>query len=135
MAGTGSVSMKGDELFSLPPAELACYAYAMANRQDFPYSLASPELGRPLRLAEIVFAGTKLAIERSRPKTTTDGRICPFQRYSISQNPARHSLQVGKVNRCRVNCHHFAELGCAASRATSPPLGETGERPASLLPR
>jgi hypothetical protein len=57
----------------------------MVNRQDALYSPGSPEIGRHLLAAEIIFDGTKLAIEQSRPKTTTDGRICSFQLFSISQ--------------------------------------------------
>jgi hypothetical protein len=68
-----------DEPFSLTPPDFACYAYPMVNRQDVPYSHRSPKIGRPLRLAEIIFDGTKLAIERSRPKTTTDGMNCSFR--------------------------------------------------------
>jgi hypothetical protein len=64
----------------------------MVNRQDFPCSPASPDIRRPRLGAKIIFDGTKLALEPSRPKTTTDGRICPFQLYSISQNRARRSL-------------------------------------------
>ncbi len=52
----------GDELFSLPPPDVACYAYAMVNRQDAPYSHGSPKLGRGLLSAEIIFDGTKLAL-------------------------------------------------------------------------
>jgi len=67
----------------------------MVNRQDAPYSPPrSPEIVRRLLAAEIIFDGTKLALERSRPKTTTNGINCPFQLYSISQNRARRSLQV-----------------------------------------
>jgi hypothetical protein len=53
----------------------------MVNRQDVPYSPGSPEIGRHLLLAEITFDGTKLAIEGSRPKSTTDGINCSFQFY------------------------------------------------------
>src|ERR1035437_9854736 len=77
-----------DELFSLPPPDLVCYAYAMVNRQDVPYLPGlpgSPEIGRPPLSAEIIFDGTKLAIEGSRPKTTTNGINCSFRPYSISQ--------------------------------------------------
>jgi hypothetical protein len=34
----------------------------MVNRQDDPYSLASPGFGRGLLSAEIIFDGTKLAL-------------------------------------------------------------------------
>jgi hypothetical protein len=61
----------------------------MVNRQDALYSPGSSEIGRRLLAAKIIFDGTKLALERSHPKTTTDGRICYFQLYSISQNCAR----------------------------------------------
>jgi hypothetical protein len=64
----------------------------MVNRQDFLRSPGSPEIAPPLRLTKIIFDGTKLALVRSRPKTTTDGRICPFQLNSISQNRTRRSL-------------------------------------------
>jgi hypothetical protein len=57
----------------------------MVNRQDALYSPGSPEIGRRLLAAEIIFDGTKLAIERSRPKTTTDGMICSFQLFSINR--------------------------------------------------
>jgi hypothetical protein len=60
----------------------------MVNRQDVPYSPGSPKIGRGLLPAEIIFDGTKLALELSRPKTTTDGRICAFQLYSIKPNRA-----------------------------------------------
>jgi len=63
----------GDELFSLPPADLMCYAYGMDSSQDAPYSPAAPKIGRCPLAAEIIFDGTKLALERIRPKTTTDG--------------------------------------------------------------
>ena len=78
-----------DEPFSLTPPDSACYTYAMVNRQDVPYSPGSPEIGRHLLLAEIIFDGTKLAIEGSCPKTTTDGINCHFRLYSISQNRAQ----------------------------------------------
>ena len=71
----------GDELFSLPPPDLACYAYPMVNRQDSPHSPGSPEIARHQLRAEIIFVGTKLALEPSRPKTTTHGRICSSQLY------------------------------------------------------
>ncbi len=57
----------------------------MVNRQDFPYSPGSPEIGRHLLLADMTFVGTKLAIEGSRLKTTTNGINCSFRPYSISQ--------------------------------------------------
>jgi hypothetical protein len=38
--------------------------------------------------AEIIFDGTKLPIEASRPKTTSNGINCSFQLYSITQNRA-----------------------------------------------
>ena len=85
----------GAELFSLPTADLACYAYAMVNRQDASYSPGSPEIRRRRLTANINFDGTKLAIERSRPKTTTDGRNWSSPLYpisSISRNRARRSL-------------------------------------------
>jgi hypothetical protein len=63
----------GDELFSLTPPDSACYTYPMVNRQDALYSPRSSEIGRHLLLVEIIFGGTKLAIDRSRPNTTTDG--------------------------------------------------------------
>ena len=78
-----------DELFSLTPPDSACYTYAMDNRQDAPYSPGSPKIGRGLLAAEIIFDGTKLPLERSRPKTTTDGINCDFRLYSISQNRAQ----------------------------------------------
>ena len=86
--GTGSVSMKGfgGELFSLPAPDFACYAYSMVNRQDVPCSPASPAIGRPPLAANINFDGTKLRLEGSRPKTTTNGMNCYFPLYSISQN-------------------------------------------------
>gem|GEM_PF-1338978 len=46
MAGTGSVWMKGMIYSACPPADAACYAYSMVNRQDIPYSLGSPEIRR-----------------------------------------------------------------------------------------
>ena len=61
----------------------------MVNRQDALYSPRSPEIERHLLLAEIIFDGTKLAIEGSHPKTTTDGINCDFRLYSISQNRAQ----------------------------------------------
>ncbi len=60
-------------MFSLPPPDSACYAYGMDHRQDAPYSPGSSEIGRLPLAAEIIFYGTKLALERSRPQTTTDG--------------------------------------------------------------
>src|ERR1039457_6049492 len=62
----------------MTPADLACYAYAMVNRQDASYSPGSPEIGRRQLPAEIISDGTKLPIEQSRPKTTTDGRKLLF---------------------------------------------------------
>jgi len=59
----------------------------MDNRHDAPYSPGSPELGQHYP-AKINFDGTKLRIERSRPKTTTYGMNCYFQADSISQNRA-----------------------------------------------
>jgi len=113
--------MKGMNYSSLPPPDLACYAYAMVNRQDVLYSPGSLEIGRPLRLAEIVFDGTKLAIERSRPKTTTEGMNCSFQLFSISQNGARRTLTfaVGarSIDLCRP--HERAE--------TAEPLRDVGQ--------
>src|ERR1035437_7086096 len=50
----------------------------MVNRQDAPCSPASPEIGRGAVPAEIISDGTKLPLERSRPKTTTDGMNCSF---------------------------------------------------------
>jgi hypothetical protein len=50
----------------------------MVNRQDVPYSPGSPEVGRAALAAGIIFDGTKLALERSRHKTTTEGRNCSF---------------------------------------------------------
>jgi len=82
----------GDELFSLMPADLACYAYDMDNRQDATYSPGSPEIGRRPLAAEIIFDGTKLPIESNHPKTTTGGVICSFRLCSISQNRAPRSL-------------------------------------------
>ena len=78
-----------DDLFSLTPPDLVCYAYGMDNRQDAPYSPGSAKIGRGLLAAEIIFDGTKLPLERSRPKTTTDGINCHFRLYSISQNRAQ----------------------------------------------
>jgi hypothetical protein len=57
----------------------------MVNRQDIPYSPGSPKIGRGVLPAEIIFDGTKLALEGSRPKTTTNGINCSFRPYSISQ--------------------------------------------------
>jgi hypothetical protein len=57
----------------------------MVNRQDDPCSHRSPKLGRGLLSAEIIFDGTKLALEGSRLKTTTDGMNCCFQLYSINR--------------------------------------------------
>jgi excisionase family DNA binding protein len=47
----------------------------MVNRQDIPYSLGSPEIGRAPLPAEIISDGTKLPLESIRPKTTTDGSV------------------------------------------------------------
>jgi hypothetical protein len=57
----------------------------MVNRQDIPYSHRSPKVGRGLLSAEIIFDGTKLALEGSRLKTTTNGMNCSFQLYSINR--------------------------------------------------
>ena len=88
----------GDELFSLTPADLACYTYAMVNRQDFPHLPGSPEIGRPWLLADIAFDGAKLALDRRRPEITTDGINCPFPPFSITQKGARSTLQAGELN-------------------------------------
>ena len=74
--------------FSLTPADLACYTYAMVNRQDVPHSPGSPKIRGGLLPAAMTFDGTKLALGQSRPKTTTGSRICSFQLYSIDQNRA-----------------------------------------------
>jgi len=95
---TGSVSMKGDELFILTLADLACYVYGMHNCHDARHSPGSPEIRRRPLPPEIISDGTKLSIEANRPKTTTGGINCYFRLYSISQNPARHSLQADKLN-------------------------------------
>jgi hypothetical protein len=50
----------------------------MVNRQDIPHPPGSPEIGRPLRLTKIIFDGTKLALVRNHPQTTTDGMNCHF---------------------------------------------------------
>src|SRR5208283_1752790 len=66
----------------------------MVNRQDASYSQVSPEIGRHLLPAEIISDGTKLPIERSRPKTTTDGRKLLFPALfdqPKNQNRARGS--------------------------------------------
>ena len=74
----------GMNYFSLTPADLACYSYAMVNRQDALYSPASPAIGRRPLATEIIFDGTKLALDRGRSKTTTDGMNCSFQLFSNS---------------------------------------------------
>ncbi len=94
----GKMERRGDELFSLPPPDLTCYTYAMANRQDIPYSPGSPEIRWPRLLADIVFDGTKLAIDGRRPKATADGINCPFPRFSITQNCAHFSRQPGELS-------------------------------------
>ena len=68
----------GDVLFSLTPPDFLCYAYAMDNRQHALYSPGSSEIGRHPLAAKIIFDGTKLPVDRSRPKTTTDGMNCHF---------------------------------------------------------
>src|ERR1019366_10151471 len=83
----------------------------MVNRQDALYSPRSPEIGRHLLAAEIIFDGTKLPLEPSRPKTTTDGRICPFQLFSINQNRAHRSLQLDKMNQRAAPRGHFGSTG------------------------
>src|ERR1039457_5229122 len=85
----------------------------MVNRQDFPYSLNSPEIERRRLRVEIIFDGTKLPLEPSRPKTTTDGRICPFQLFSISQNRAHRSLQLDKMNQRAAPRGHFGSTNTA----------------------
>jgi hypothetical protein len=57
----------------------------MVNRQDIPRSPGLPEIGRPPLSAEIIFDGTKLALEASRPKTTTNGINCSFRPHSMAQ--------------------------------------------------
>src|SRR5208337_2337704 len=89
------------------------YAYSMVNRQDFPYSLGSPEIRRPPLQAGIIFDGTKLPIERSRPKTTTDGRKLLFPvlfDQPKNQNRARHSLRLDKLNQHRLDCQHLRRV-------------------------
>jgi hypothetical protein len=75
----------GDELFSLPPPDSACYAYAMVNRQDGPCSHRLLKVGRRPLTANINFDGTKLPLVGSRLKTTTNGMNCCFQLYSITR--------------------------------------------------
>jgi hypothetical protein len=88
----------GDELFSLTPPDLPCYAYGMDNRHDAPDWPHSPEIGRRPLLAKTIFDGTKLPIEPTRPKTTSNGRNCSFPPFSITQNRA-HADRVGFVSR------------------------------------
>jgi hypothetical protein len=57
----------------------------MVNRQDIPYSPGSLDIGRGRLSAEIIFDGTKLALEASRPKTTTNGINCSFRPHSMAQ--------------------------------------------------
>src|SRR6266852_5268215 len=64
----------------------SCYPYAMDNCHDASNSPSSPKIARPPRPAQIIFDGTKLSVDRSRPKTTTYGINHPFQPFSISQN-------------------------------------------------
>src|ERR1035437_10424983 len=86
----------------------------MVNRQDALYSPGSPEIGRPPLSAEIIYDGTKLAIERSRPKTTTDGRICSFQLFSINRKiRIAPRLQVDKMNQRAAPRDHFGSTGSA----------------------
>ena len=70
----------------------------MVNRQDSPYSPGSPEIGRRRLAAEIIFDGTKLPIERSRPKTTTDGRKLLFLAL-FDQSELRPSQAAGRGGR------------------------------------
>lgn len=66
-----------DELFSLTPAHFLCYAYGMGLTSGCS-TLAglAPKIGRRPPPANINFDGTKLALEESRPKTTTYGMNC-----------------------------------------------------------
>src|ERR1039458_8459439 len=70
----------------------------MVNRQDALYSPGSPEIGRLLLAAEIVCDGTKLPLEPSRPKTTTDGRICSLQLFSIKRKWRRANRRAQPVS-------------------------------------
>src|SRR5208337_948200 len=73
----------------------------MVNRQDVPYPPGSPEIGRrPLRV-EIIFDGTKLPVEPSRPKTTTDGYCCTLEPALLTRRGIVHlarSRGVGYVS-------------------------------------
>ena len=82
----------GMNLFSLTPPDLACYAYAMVNRQDVPYLPGSPEFGRHLLLVEIIFVGTKLAIE---PQPSQN-----HYRWYRSLFRALSAYQACKLNQC-----------------------------------
>jgi len=57
----------------------------MVNRQDSLRSHRSPKVGRGQLSAEIIFDGTKLPLEGSRLKTTTNGMNCCFQLYPIDR--------------------------------------------------
>src|ERR1035437_4388160 len=73
----------------------------MVNRQDVPYSQVSPEIGRHPLAAEIISDGTKLALEGSRPKTTTESINCSFQLYSLNQNRAESRPSQPETERVR----------------------------------
>src|SRR5216683_1913478 len=67
---------------------LAWYLYGMDSRHDAPHSPASPEIASLTHPAKTIFDGTKLRLEPSRRKTTTDGINRRFRLNSMDQNCA-----------------------------------------------
>src|SRR6266850_8168157 len=78
------------ELFSLTRAHYAWYPYDMHNCHPTPPSPASAELARPPLPSKTIFDGTKLSVERRRPKTTTNGINSPFRLFSMTRISHNH---------------------------------------------
>src|ERR1700688_4913912 len=60
----------------------------MHNCHPAPHSPASLEIARPPLPTKTIFDGTKLSVDGRHPKTTTYGRKCSFQLFSMIQNRA-----------------------------------------------
>jgi len=91
-----------DELFSLTPADLLCYPYAMVNRQDATYSPRSPESGRHLLPAEINLTERNYAWWCTRHWIATGGINCLFLDKLTIQNCSRDAyLNTGTSNSAR----------------------------------
>jgi acetylornithine deacetylase/succinyl-diaminopimelate desuccinylase-like protein len=95
-----AASCRRDELFSLTPADLACYSYGMDYRQDAhhsPDSLRIPRLQPPTKT---VFDGTKLPI--------------------VGEPSQNHNRWYNLLFSCLLACLAISNAALAASPAASP---------------